>query len=300
MNKPLHKDPSFWIVAIVALGFANVAQLSLALPWFKQKLLAMQPAPRMPIDTGQSVDAGRFVVATNPELDYSRKTHPWQRPQFDPQVLDNLPPQVVLIPTEYSPPSGGWTMRRADKAIGIRIPALSVLQTAYQWESPVRMALPEAMPDGYYDYVASGSEGAFESLQKEVETKLGLVATIETRPMDALLLRVHHTNAPDLSPLVGGPVPTPGEPGRMRFNTIQNFISFLETITRMPVIDKTSLIGNHTIWISQTDYFPRSNIDSSQHLTRIKETLTERLGLELVETNAPVEVLAVKRVNDSP
>jgi hypothetical protein len=72
MNKPLHKDPSFWIVAIVALGFANAGQLSLAVPWFKEKLLAMRPAPRTPLSAGQGVNA--FRAEAQPDLDYSKKT----------------------------------------------------------------------------------------------------------------------------------------------------------------------------------------------------------------------------------
>jgi hypothetical protein len=34
VNKPLHKDLSFWIVAVVLVGAASAAQLYYGIPWF--------------------------------------------------------------------------------------------------------------------------------------------------------------------------------------------------------------------------------------------------------------------------
>jgi hypothetical protein len=47
MSKPLHKDLSFWIVAITLVTAANVAQLYFAVPWLQGRVAASRSAPRM-------------------------------------------------------------------------------------------------------------------------------------------------------------------------------------------------------------------------------------------------------------
>lgn len=60
-NKPLHKDPSFWIVAVVLVGAASAAQLYFGVPWFSQRLAQMQPAPR----SAPAVQKKLNLTATN-------------------------------------------------------------------------------------------------------------------------------------------------------------------------------------------------------------------------------------------
>jgi hypothetical protein len=45
-DKPLQKDLSFWIVAVVLVGAATAAQLYFGVPWFAQRLAQVRPAPR--------------------------------------------------------------------------------------------------------------------------------------------------------------------------------------------------------------------------------------------------------------
>lgn len=302
MDKPLHKDLSFWIVAVVALGFANVAQLSIALPWFKAKVVAMRPAPRSPAATGQAMNgAGVFGVEATPELDFSRKTYTWQRPRPDQLSFENLPEQVVIIPTEYSPPSGGWATSRSNTAIGIRMPAEFLVRAAYQWSSRSRMILPDPMPAGQYDYLAHLPTGTFEALQMAVERKLGLVAKRETRPMDVWLLKLDHEGAPGLQSAETPAGPPAGAPGTIVFRTLPNFVNFLESILTRPVIDETGLTGDYNIRFSTSilrSLSPgRPATDGAQTYNAV---LKEQFGLKLVETNCPVEVLVVQRVNGAP
>jgi hypothetical protein len=44
--KPLHKDLSFWVVAVVLVGAASATQLYFGVPWFSQRLAQARPAPR--------------------------------------------------------------------------------------------------------------------------------------------------------------------------------------------------------------------------------------------------------------
>ncbi len=53
--RPLHKDVSFWIVAVVLVGAASAAQLYFGVPWFSQRLALVQPAPRSTPDVVRKI-----------------------------------------------------------------------------------------------------------------------------------------------------------------------------------------------------------------------------------------------------
>jgi hypothetical protein len=107
MSKPLHKDPSFWIVAITLVVAVDLVQLNFGVPWLQARKADLRPAPRMTNVVTQSRVATRGIDQ-DPNLDYSKKTYPWQSPRVNGQSLRDAPPQVVLIPSEYKMPSGGW------------------------------------------------------------------------------------------------------------------------------------------------------------------------------------------------
>jgi uncharacterized protein (TIGR03435 family) len=289
MSKPLHKDISFWTVAIVLAGAANVAQFSFAVPWFKQRRSESKPAPRNVTGNAQPMQAFR------PDLDFSKKSHPWQKPQPDAQILANTPAQVVIIPTEYFSPSGGWSIAQNNQAIGIRVGAGEILQNAYGL-SRSRMVLPPDMPRGQYDFIANLPSGAMEALREEIRNKLSLIAERETRSTNVLLLTLHNTNAPGLKS--DGTLDTPAAPSQpIRMNsTIASLANYLEAILRRPVIDVSGLTGTFDIRLP----FPQPTSGQPfDRLQRTKELLVEHLGLQLIETNAPLEMLVVRKVEAS-
>ena len=79
------------------------------------------------------------------------------------------------------------------------------------------------------------------------------------------------------------------------FRTIPNLISFIESFARAPTIDQTGLTGTFDI------QFPIQRLTGpgspAGRVEQFKSILKEQLGLDLIETNAPVEMLVVKKVN---
>src|SRR6185312_13755416 len=116
MSKPLLKDPSFWIVAVTLVVAADIIQLNFGVPWLEARKAELRPAPRM---TNAVRQVRGPVAQLNTDLDFSKKTYPWQKPRFEPRLLEETPPQVVLIPSEYT--SGGWGMNPSNSAIGIHM-----------------------------------------------------------------------------------------------------------------------------------------------------------------------------------
>lgn len=304
MNKPLHKDPSFWIVAVVLVVAADLTQLRYGVPWFLNKVMQMQSAPRMTPQARPSVVSYR--QPTNP----AHKPEEWQLPYFEPQVLQTAPPQVTVVPTKFqtpaggstpdSPPQGGWSMNRGDMVIGIRMAPQYLLQSAYKWNSYARMIMPPDMPTEQYDFIANLPTGALEALQEEIKKKLGLVAEPQTIQTNAWILSVDHSDAPGLKPLA-----TPGarvsQPNTIRLRTISSLVSFLESVTRLPILDQTGLTGTFDIQVPTSALRivvpPNLRGQTDGRIEQLKKMLLDQLGLDLTETNAPVEMLVVKKVN---
>jgi len=291
MSKPLHKDPSFWIVVVTLIGAANVAQFYFGVPWLREKVVASRPAPR-------ATNAVQVVNALNQpaNLDYGKKTYSWQRPRSEPRLLQETPPQVVLIPSEYAESSGGWGMSRSNSAIGIRMQALYVVRAAYGWTSSRRMISADQMPTGQFDFIANLPSGALEGLQAEIKTKWGLVAERETRPTNVVFLKLDHTNAPGLTPATRPTAQAQNEPGMQTFSfqTMNFLASYLETVLQVPVIDQTELTGFFDIRLPMIRPMRGQNGDA---LEQIRKVFIEQLGLQIIQTNAPVEMLVVKKVN---
>lgn len=298
MSKPLHKDISFWTVAIVLVGAANILQLSHGIPWFKQRLADSKPAPRSPAPEPR-LAAQTFLLQQQQQLDFGKKTYDWQKPRPDGDMLAGAASQVIVIPSEYSPPSGGWWSSRMDKAIGVRVTPEVLIQVAYR-ANRNRMVLPPDMPRGQYDFIANLPTGSMEALREEIRKKLGLDAALETLSTNVLVLSLHHTNAPGLKPSGNGPLEQGivggGQILRTRSN-VASLIPTLESLLRMPVIDHTGLTGAFDIQFPMPRSMPGQPAD---RVRQISDLIRENLGLELVETNAPIEMLVVRKMNPAP
>ena len=294
MNKPLHKDRSFWIVAITLVVAANVAQFNFGVPWLQEKMASSRPAPRM---TNAAPTMGRSGMVQQENLDLRKKTYSWQRPRFEPRLLQETPPQVVLLPSEYTPPSGGWGSGRSNNAIGIRMSAVYVMQSAYHWPSPSRIIQATELPPGQFDFIANLPSGALEALQAEIKKQWKLVADREIRQTNVLILKLDHTNAPGLQAVTDQTLPRQSGPGvqTIRGTLTDFFVVYLENILRQPVIDQTGLTGVFDI---QLPAYRNISQPGNGALEQTRKALLETLGLDLVQTNTSVEMLVVKKAKE--
>jgi uncharacterized protein (TIGR03435 family) len=248
---------------------------------------------------------GRTTTTINggPEgtTDTSPKTYPWQVSRNQPGILNNTPPQVKIVPTEFASGGGGWSSRQGERAIGIRQAADQVILTAYKVNirDRSRVVWPDGMPTGQYDYIANLQTGALEALQQEAKEKLGLTGSRETRDVPALVLKVNHADAPGLKPgtLAPGAGTTPAAQGttRLRHAAMSALANSLEITTQMPVLDQTGLTEFYDIEFPRIQPAPRGQ--KFDRLEELQKIMLEQLGLDVVQTNATVELLVVKKVN---
>jgi len=249
--------------------------------------------------------AGEITVITVKEIQkqdwyQSPETYWWQvnrNDKFQEKYLYEKPAQVRILPTKYPSSTGsGWSMSGVGKDaffVGIKHTVREIIQIAFQVprEYADRIVFPAGLPQREFDFIASSRHDAPEALQNEIARKFGLVGKFETRPTNVLLLKVKSPNAPGLQPVTqGGRSEFPDGEMLVKGMSISKWAMFLEdNYFKIPVIDQTGLQGNFAFDL-------RWNRNGGPE--QIKPAMVEQLGLELVPSIEPVEMLVIEKVNN--
>ena len=224
----------------------------------------------------------------------------WRIPRFASDTVATAMPQVRILPTKFKPPVYGSLTDGTGKWAGVRAPVRDLIRIAYDWP-PGRIFFPAGEPTARYDFAATLPEGATEALQQKIKKTLGFVARPETKDTDVLVLKVRNPDAPGLKLHLLGPVNglfdanggiiSKGLPISMPPPApYWGLTRFLEMYLQMPVVDETGLAGRYDIefrWQERGAADPNHNA--------MKQVLLDQLGLELVSTNMPVEMLVVEK-----
>jgi uncharacterized protein (TIGR03435 family) len=219
--------------------------------------------------------------------------YPWQGKEgviMDEQV--NQPPQVRILPSKFQTPD--WAMLNG-KLIGTGVRAQNVVASAYGFVTAARVVFSAELPAGLYDYIAclpGGEETNKRALQAEVKRKFGVVGKIETRDMNVWLLKIKYPDAPGLkrndtdhgNGLFAKPDGFHGW-----HEAMSNLAYALEDKPGVPVLDETGLRDRFDFDLNCTDS------DLKNHNWNAVNQALGKLGLELVPTNMPIEMLVVEK-----
>jgi len=218
------------------------------------------------------------------------------------EVLYHAPPMVKILPTRFSTHpkffSGGATENFDvgntinTKRLGLDASVESMIFGAYDFDSGSARAILPQLPQERYDFIVSLPRDSSATLAQEIKRKFGFVARRETIETNALLLVVGNPNAQGLKPSTSSQASGYFEFGRYRFykESLSQFATYCEGQCNIPVIDETGLTNNFDIdfkWQSQKG---ESEWDGTRRAIR------DQLGLELVPTNMPIEMLVVEKV----
>jgi uncharacterized protein (TIGR03435 family) len=223
------------------------------------------------------------------------ETYPWQVQNFSTALLDQVPPQVKIVPAKF--PSGpmGW---KNDKVMGIGQPLSSILPQVYgvNWS---RTLCKVELPPGRYDFIANLPRDSAAALRQEIERKFELVSRRELMETDVLNLTVSDPRATGLK-LAAAPPRGEGDSSSSRagqftcrHSRTSTLTYFLETCFRVPVLDKTGLTARYDIDLNwaEEDWTQRN-------LPALREALRDQLGLELVAGREPIEMLVIDRARN--
>lgn len=206
-------------------------------------------------------------------------------------------PRIMIAPTKFP----GKDMAEASDGyhlIGFNRPAKRIVEWAYSLhgDSDTRAIVETNLPQGNYDFNADLSERSIAALQGELNKTLGIVGKKEKRQKDVFLLTVKNSNAPGLklSNRVPPVLPLTNSPGQI---IVPNqpvsgiLLMMLERYFKTPVIDQTGLTRRYNISLTWDE-------NDRQHPNPIdlKKALADQLGLELVPTNIPIEMLVIEKV----
>ena len=165
----------------------------------------------------------------------------------------------------------------------------SMIQFAYGFFAQARIILPaEKLPTNRFDFVVSIPKAA-EKFQEEIKRRFGYVAHREIRNVDALALKVRNPNASGLK-VSNGKESSQRDNLNWSGHSMKFLASQIESYLSVLVVDQTGLKGNYDVRLDwQTDY-------STAGKEKFRQAVLDQLGLELVATNLPIEMLIVEKV----
>jgi uncharacterized protein (TIGR03435 family) len=281
------------VSAVAAAKGAAASGSTLTLIKGALKLMAWTKAKTAIVSGVVVLLAAGTTTITVKEIE-DHRTYPWQQGQEGMINISQLnqPPQVKIVSSKFHKPD----IYTGDKLLGTGVSAQDIVANAYGFVDPARAIFNVQLPARRYDYIACllGGEAANEkALQAAVKSKFGVVGKIETRDTDVWLLRVKYPNAPALKRHKG---PNNGNgvspiPGGFRFwnDGLDNLVASFEFWGNRPVIDGTGLSDRFDFDLncSEAELVNRD-------LDAVNQAL-DPLGLELVPTNMPIEMLVVEK-----
>ena len=223
------------------------------------------------------------------------KTYPWQSRNY--HDWGGLPEQVTIVPTKF--PNWGpnnWPGLSAEDgsfAWGLHYPIEGIVAFAYG-TAPNRTIVSPDVPNDRYDFVAKMHGGVKQALAEQLAKRFGVTGVFEDYETNVLALRLEDPGAYETKFQTRR---RPAQTINFNRNSIQANGVPMSTLTDyltgqcgMPVVDQTGLSGLYNLSLRWNDP------PSSSNLEGLKQALENQLGLQLVSTDMPIQMLVVKRV----
>jgi uncharacterized protein (TIGR03435 family) len=287
----------FMIATKVKIAAAVVIVAFLAVPG---TIVAIHYAPTLFADSPTTNPSPATPASPPPAkiVEARQASESWQVEDISSYTVGRLAPEVRIVPTKFPHSQNSRVAGVApgiEKFVGIRVQVRDIAQVAYD-SFAQRTVFVGPEPMDRYDFVSTLPKDSSLALQKELAETLGFVAHRESRMTDVLLLKVKIPNAKGLRPPTNGPIfnaQVDGDTDSITWDNqpLSRAPQLLEVFCKMPVIDETGLKGNFSINVKWKDLGDRDpNHDA------INKALLNTLGLELVPSRAPVEMLIVEKV----
>jgi uncharacterized protein (TIGR03435 family) len=295
-------------VAIAKGVTASVSTLTLIkgalkiMAWTKAKVIVVVGVAVI-LTTGTATVAIKIIQKHNAELRPVESNFQWQVADYSTELLNQAPPLVEIVPTKF--PNGGssvsyWDDHRTN-SMGIGEEMIFIVEAAYGGVRSSRTVLSTTLPPGRFDFISSLPSGAMEALQQKIKNEYGVVARRETFQTNALLLIVKNPTADGLKTSIGATSSYQGNGSGHLVCTnqpISLLADMLEGQFRIPIIDRTGLTNHYDFNFSWDEYGKKvgNQYPNYPNLEGLKQVLLDQLGLELVPSREPIEMLVVEKV----
>ena len=298
----VHGAPAHLAASVMAVSAKGTAVSSSTLTLIKGalKIMAWSKAKTAIVAGAALLLAAGTTTVTVKRIGSQRFEDAWRVENLHSEMVAKLAPAVRILPAKFTKP-GALTGAGvgSGKYVGIGQSVKQIAQVAYDWR-PERILFMETEPGERYDFISTLPQNSGLALQAELKRKLGFVGHRETRDTDVLLLKVRRSNAPGLKPPTNGQADygnnghyyCDNAPFSSDSGYYPGITRFLGRYFNTPVIDQTGLTQNFHIDLKWNEQADDPNHEA------LKQALLDQLGLELVPTNMPVEMLVVERTEN--
>jgi uncharacterized protein (TIGR03435 family) len=223
--------------------------------------------------------------------------YPWQTNYLSSELLEKAPPMLKIVPTKF-PNSGVWVSIGDGRILGIGQDAEDLIEAATEMRS-TRTVFLTKLPNDKYDFIASLPSGSEQALQNELKKKFHVAGKLETLETNVLILTIKNPTAERLEKSASSTSYSGDNPGHLSFTNqpISKLAEMLENRFRIPVIDQTGLANNYDFDVTWDEYGRKVGYSFPDYpnLNGLKRALLDQLGLELMPTNMPIEMLVVEK-----
>jgi len=224
----------------------------------------------------------------------------WDKGEVSTRILENAPHIVKIIPSKFSNNDAWASMGNGRERIyGVGNTAEELVKAVYAAESS-RTIFLTTLPQGRFDFISNLTSGSGEAMKQLIKRKFGVVGKFTMVETNVLLLLVQNPNAIKLKPSTAADASAQVSFGQIFIadDDTDRLARELEiNQLRSPVINKTGLT-NHYVFNLKWDVNVEKVGNQFAHypnLEELKQALADQLGLELVPTNMPIEMLVVEK-----
>jgi len=250
--------------------------------------------------------AAGTTTVTVKEIKRHKKMYSWQIPEANFETFYNAQPQITIVPTKFPEiTNNNWSCDGSRGAIGIAVSLKEIAQIAYQYNSLHTVVLAD-LPTNRFDFLAKLvparqphkntpiNENWSVELQKTIAKKFGVEGQIKMREADVLVLKSDKMGAQGFKishKMLNGRAMIDGLGNIECFEQpISTLTGILERKFQIPIVDQTTLTNTYDYKLKWDELNRKQpNLDG------FKQALFDQLGLELVPTNMPIEMLVVER-----
>jgi uncharacterized protein (TIGR03435 family) len=299
----LHAAPVGLAKAISAVAIAKGATASGSISGLVKgalKIMAYAKAKTaIMVGAGVLLAAGTFTVTVKKIQNFVVADPDRWRADFNLQTLEQLPPQVRILPSSFSGPGrrglrgAGNGSDRKMGGLGFELPA--IFAAAYG-RNDARIIFNVEAPTNRYDFICTVTANQGAALQNELRKEFGLAGKLEMRETNVLLLTMKKAKAAGLQPSSVPPNAAASLQGHGRGNisgenvTLVALANDLEQRLGIPVVDQTGTEdARFDFELTWDQPEPMLNING------LKQALADELGLELVPVKKPAEMVVVDK-----
>ena len=222
----------------------------------------------------------------------------------DSKVLLKVPGNLTIIrPTHFGKRGGGGELSEQNRIVGYNMPLDWFVVYAENFSDGSRLVLPKNFPKGGFDVLITRPRNRNYNWQDElrlamrdeIKRKYGFVARRETQERDMFLLKIRNPGAAGLQKIVqddpnyGSPIQSSIEGLNSKNFPLDGLARQLEGHLQIPVLDQTGLTNHITLDLRWNKLSGETVEDTT------KRVVLDQLGLELVPTNMPIEMLVVEK-----